>query len=316
VRISLRFSAAVAVLLFGGLQSAALAGEALTTNQPDDSLSFVDLTAMKEVARIKVGGKPAGIALSPDKSRAYITAPDSKELVEVDAVKRIVVRRLKLGGGPLGIAMHPTKQEIYVADWYTHKILIIDAVKFAVVGEIAVGKSPSGLAVTPDGSLLLSADRESDAVSIIDIASRKRIASIPVGKHPFGITIDPSGKRAYTANVKSDDVTVIDIPARKVIGHVPTGRRPYVVALADGRGFSTDQYGGSVTVFDLATLAPIKKIRACDHPEGIEADSSDSNVYVSCWGDDVLLRLDPTALKLTGKAAVGDGPRAFGKFLR
>jgi YVTN family beta-propeller protein len=316
VGILLRSGAAVAALLLGGLQSVALANEALTTNQPADNLSFVNLETMKEVARIKIGGKPAGIALSPDKTRAYITAPDSRELVEVDTVSRSVTRRLLLGGGPLGVAAHPKLPEVYVADWYTHKIVVVDTRKFAVVANIAVGKSPSGLAVTPDGRLLLSADRDSNTVSFVDVASRKRVATIPVGKRPFGITIDDNGSRAYTANVKGDDVTVIDIANRRVVGHVPTGRRPYAVGLADGRGFSTDQYGGTVTAFDLKTLAPIKVIRACDHPEGIEADAAGRNIYVSCWGDNVLLRIDPVALKVTGKASVGDGPRAFGKFLR
>lgn len=315
MRVEFRIGIAVAILLFGGLQTA-LAGEALTTNQPADSLSFVNLATMKEVATLAIGGKPAGIALSPDKSKAYITAADSGELVEVDAVHRTVSRRLKLGGGPVGIAAHPTLPEVYVADWYTHKILVVDVKKWAVVGKIAVGKSPSGLAVTPDGRLLLSADRESDAVSIVDVATRTRVASVPVGTHPFGVTIDAKGARAYTANVKSDDVTVIDIAGRRVIGHVATGRRPYAVALADGRGFSTNQYGSSVTAFDLDTLTPIKTIRACDHPEGIETDASGEHVYVACWGDNLLLRLDPVAITITGKARVGDGPRAFGKFLR
>src|SRR5690606_22057283 len=103
----------------------------------------------------------------------YLTAPDSKELVEVDAVSRKVTRRLKLGGGPVGVAVHPTRHEIYVADWYTHKVIVIDAKTFTVLCNIAVGRSPSGLAVTPDGRLLLSADRESDTVSIVDIAARK-----------------------------------------------------------------------------------------------------------------------------------------------
>ena len=221
-----------------------------------------------------------------------------------------------MGGAPLGIAAHPTRPEVYVADWYAHKIIVVDTAKFAAIAEIPVGKSPSGVAVTPDGRLLLSADRESDAVSIIDIASRSRLASVPVGLHPFGITIDSDGLRAYTANVKSDDVTVIDIAARKAIGKVATGRRPYAVALARGRGFVTDQYGGSVSVFDLATLRPIKAINACDHPEGIQADGAAENVYVACWGDDFLLRVNADTLAVTSKAVVGNGPRSFGKFLR
>jgi YVTN family beta-propeller protein len=183
-----------------------------------------------------------------------------------------------------------------VADWYTHKIRIVDTNKFIVVGETMVGDSPSGLAVTPDGKLLLSADRDSDSVSIVDVASRRVLASIHVGKRPFGITIDGRGERAYTANVKSDDATVIDIAARKVVGSVKTGRRPYAVALAGGRGFVTDQYGGTVTVFDLATLALVERINTCDHAEGIETDAR--------------------KLTVTGKAPVADGPRAFGKFLR
>ena len=111
--------------------------------------------------------------------------------------------------------------------------------------------------------------------------------STSVGR-PFGITIDAAGQRAFTANVKSDDVTVIEIATRKVVGRVAAGRRPYAVALAQGRGFVTDQYGGTVTVFDQSTLQPIKQIEACDHPEGIEPDADGANVYVACWGDDVL----------------------------
>jgi YVTN family beta-propeller protein len=164
--------------------------------------------------------------------------------------------------------------------------------------------------------LLLSADRDSDAVSIIDIATRTRLASVEAGRRPFGITIDGDGQRAFTANVKSDDVTVIEIATRKVIGRVPTGRRPYAVALAHGKGFVTDQYGGTVTVFDQSTLAPIKRIDACDHPEGIEPDADGTNVYLACWGDDVLLRIDPRSLAVTGTVTVGAGPRAFGKFIR
>ncbi|HET6388001.1 beta-propeller fold lactonase family protein [Hyphomicrobium sp.] len=286
------------------------------TDQPSDSVSFVDLKTMKEIGRIKAGSKPAGVALSPDKATAYVTAPDSKELIEIDAISRSVKRRLVLGGAPLGIAAHPSRPEVYVADWYAHKLIIVDTGKLEVSGEVAVGQSPSGLAVTPDGRLLLSADRDSDAISIIDVETRTRLGSVAVGSRPFGITIDGAGARAFTANVKSDDVTVIDIAKRAVVGRVPSGRRPYAVALAQGRGFVTDQYDGTITVFDEKTLTPITRITACDHPEGIEADTSEANVYVACWGDDVLLRIDPKTLQVTGKASTGSGPRAFGKFVR
>ncbi|MFG3590907.1 YncE family protein [Bradyrhizobium sp. RDI18] len=162
--------------------------------------------------------------------------------------------------------------------------------------------------MTPDGKLLLSADRDSDAISIVDVASRKVLASIPVGKRPFGITIDMRGERAYTANVKSDDATVIDIAARKVVGSVKTGRRPYAVALAQGKGFVTDQYGGTVTVFDLATLAPVKRIDTCDHAEGIEADAGEkmftsrAGAKTFCFASILKLAVTGRGQPLTGRA--------------
>src|SRR5262249_51708673 len=123
-------------------------------------------------------------------------------------------------------------------------------------------------------------------------------------------------KRAYTANVATDDVSVIDIPSAKVIATVKVGRRPYAVALAGGRAFVTNQYAGTVSVFDLATFAPLATIAVGGHPEGIAADPAGTYVYVACWFDNVLQRIDVAKLAVAGEAAVGDGPRAFGLFLR
>jgi YVTN family beta-propeller protein len=334
------FSALLTLALGISGAGVAVAGEAIVTNQPGDSLSVVDTATMNVLATIALSGKPAGIALSPGKKIAYVTAPDGKTLFAVDLDNRVVTQRLQVGSGPLGIAAHPVKSEIYVADWYAHKIAVLawrtvpviegdvhmggsgdDAVISArnaevllEVAQIPVGQSPSGLAVTPDGKWLLSADRDSNQVSVIDIESRKVIAAVPVGERPFGITVSPDGTSAYTANVGSDDVTVIDVASRAVRGTVKVGRRPYAVALSGDKGFVTDQYAGTITVFDIETLKAVKTIEACDHPEGIEA--RDGAVYVACWGDNLLLKIDAGTLAVTSKVEVGDGPRAFGKFLR
>jgi DNA-binding beta-propeller fold protein YncE len=111
-------------------------------------------------------------------------------------------------------------------------------------------------------------------------------------------------------------VTVIDLASKTATATVKVGHRPYAVALSAGKGFVTDQGTGTITVFDLATLQQLKTIEACDHPEGIEASGASDAVYVACWGDNLLLKIDPARLEISGKATVGDGPRAFGKFLR
>ena len=88
------------------------------------------------------------------------------------------------------------------------------------------------------------------------------------------------------------------------------------MALAQGKGFVTDQYSGTVSVFDLATLKPLARIEVGDYPEGIETSRDGRAVYVANWESNTLSVIDAATLRVTATLATGDGPRAFGSFLR
>src|SRR5450631_1501924 len=64
--------------------------------------------------------------------------------------------------------------------------------------------------------------------------------------------------------------------------------RTYAVALAQGRGFVTDQYDGTVSVFDLASLAPVKRVTVGDYPEGIMATADAQRIIVANWESNTL----------------------------
>ncbi len=261
----------------------ARAEEAFITNQVADSVTVLDLDAGKAVATIPVAGKPAGIAMAPDGSRAYVTCPDGKALAVIDAAARREVARIDLGGGPLGVAVHPSGSPVYVADSFGNRVQVVDPVSGSITATVSVGNVPSGLAVTPDGNTLIVTERDDNQVALLDTATLARIATIKVGAHPFGVIVDAKGRRAYAANVESDDVSVVDLTEHRLVGTVRVGKRPYVVALARGLGFVTDQYAGKVTVFRLDTLEPLKAIPVGDYPDGIEASADGSHVYVVNW---------------------------------
>lgn len=300
------------------LAGPAAAAEAVVTAQVANLVDIVDLDAGKVLAAIPVAGAPAGVALSPDRRTAYVTRPDGPGLAVIDLASRKVTVTMPLPGGPLGIAVNPVSGEVYVADWYARRILVLAAKPEGLVldGEIAVGQSPSGMALTPDGKTLVVANRESDTISVVDVASRRETKTIATGKHPFGIALDAGAMRAYTANVESNDISAIDLATGTEIGRIKSGERPYVIALAGGRGFVTDQYAGTVTVFDLVTLKPLTSIETGDHPEGIAASADGRFVYATNWGDNTLSVIDTRTLAVTRQIKVDDGPRAFGDFLR
>ena len=292
-----RAALAAGLTLLASAASAEPAREAIVTAQLGGAVEIIDLAAGTVLRRVPVDGAPAGIALSADRKRAYVTRPEGHGIAIIDLDTR---------GGT-----------VYVADWYGHRLFVLTERDGTLSpdGEIGVGASPSGIAVSPDGATLYVANREADTVSVVDAKARRETTVIPVGQHPFGITLDAAAGRAYTANVTGDDVSVLDLAARREIGRVQTGRRPYVIALAQGRGFVTDQYAGSVTAFDLATLKPIADIDVGDHPEGIAADE-DGRLYVANWGDNTLSVLDARTLKVIKTIPTGNGPRSFGTFLR
>jgi len=315
-RAGLRACALLAAILAAAPR--ADAAEAVVTVQLDNRVEIVDLDAGKVVATIPVPGSPAGIALSPDRRTAYVTRPDAPGLGIVDLAARTLTASLPLPGGPLGIACNPRSGAVYVADWYARRVLVLMPGEggLRLDGEIKVGASPSGIVVSPDGATLLVANREGDTVSVVDAAARRETKVIPVGTHPFGLVLDAGKGRAYTANVESNDVSVVDLAEGREIGRIKTGERPYVLALAGGRGFVTDQYSGTVTVFDLDALKVVKTIEVGDHPEGIAASPDGTKLYAANWGSNTLSVVDAKSLAVTGEIKLGDGPRAFGDFIR
>jgi YVTN family beta-propeller protein len=107
---------------------------------------------------------------------------------------------------------------------------------------------------------------------------------------------------------------VIDLSARRVVATLKTGSRPYTVALAAGRIFVANQHADSVSVFDAASLAPVGEVKVGEYPEGVAATRDGANVLVACWFSNELWAIDPVRLSVAGRAATGDGPRAFGLF--
>ena len=90
--------------------------------------------------------QPFGVAISPDKSRIYVTSGGSETVTVIDAPRLMRF-----------IHAHPAP---FVQD--------LSASANYVVARIAVGLNPRGLTLTRDGRTLLVANRLDDSISVID----------------------------------------------------------------------------------------------------------------------------------------------------
>ncbi len=292
----------------------AFADYAYVTNQSSSDLSVIDLDRMIEVGRISMPGQPAGIAVAPEFGAVFTVSPDSKMLRRYGMPAGAPEAERRLDGGPIGVAVDERRGRVFVSDWYNARVFVIAADSLATLNVLSTGSAPAGLALSHDGKWLATADRDANQVSIFDAETLSLRHRVTVGLRPFGVTFSPDG-RLFSADVGSNTATAVDPVSGRVLGHAATRERPYAVAFASGRGFVTNQYDDSVSVFDAQSLATVAVIDTGEYPEGIDTSADGRQIVVANWFSNSLTVIDTESLEIIGEIATGDGPRAFGRFL-
>jgi DNA-binding beta-propeller fold protein YncE/mono/diheme cytochrome c family protein len=127
----------------------------------------------------------------------------------------------------------------------------------------------------------------------------KRI-SIPGDTGWDYITADSEGRRLYVPH--GIEVVVLDLDSGAVVGKVTGLKGVHGVAIAKefGRGFISATDPGSVTIFDLKTLAVIDKLRVGDDPNGIIYDPVTQRVFSADRGSKRVTAIDAQTGKIAG----------------
>ena len=118
------------------------------------------------------------------------------------------------------------------------------------------------------------------------------------------LTADSQDRRLYVSHGK--EMVVIDLESDKVVGRITGFEDVHGTAIARefGRGFISASDPGSVTIFDLKTLAVLEKVRAGDDPNGIIYDPHTKRVFSADRGSKRLTAIDAKTGKIAG--AVND----------
>ncbi len=114
------------------------------------------------------------------------------------------------------------------------------------------------------------------------------------------ITADSEGRRLYVPH--GVEVVVLDLDSGSIIGEIKGLKGVHGVAIARefGRGFISATDPGSVTIFDLKTLAVIDKLRVGDDPNGIIYDSATQRVFSADRGSKRVTAIDAKTGKIAG----------------
>jgi len=94
------------------------------------------------------------------------------------------------------------------------------------------------------------------------------------------LTVDAGARRLYIS--RGTHVMVMDTDSGKIVGDIPDTPGVHGIALAPdlGRGFTSNGREGTVTIFDIKTIAPIgDKVKAGDNPDAILYDPASKRVF-------------------------------------
>jgi len=116
------------------------------------------------------------------------------------------------------------------------------------------------------------------------------------------ITADTQGRRLYVPH--GVEVVVLDLDSGAIVGKISGLNDVHGVAIAleFGRGFIDATDPGSVTIFDLKTLAVIDKIRVGDDPNGIIYDPHTKRIFTADRGSKRLSAIDAKTGKVVAQA--------------
>ena len=114
------------------------------------------------------------------------------------------------------------------------------------------------------------------------------------------LTADSQARRLYVSHGK--EVVVIDLDSGKEVGKITGFEDAHGIAIARefGHGFISATDPGSVTIFDLKTLAVLDKVRVGDDPNGIIYDPKTKRVFSADRGSQRLTAIDAKTGKIAG----------------
>ena len=244
---------------------------------PGNTISVIDLAAMKEVRRVDVTPlrRPHGIVAAGGK--VYFTSEVNRIVARLDPATFQTDWLFGTGqGGTHMVWVNEDQSRIYTCNIGSDSMSILErganpaAAWNATV--VPVGRGPEGFDVTPDGRELWAAHSRDGGVSIIDLQQKKVTGTIDLQtKRSNRLKFTPDGKLALVSDLDAGEVLVIDVAARAVTKKIPLGRMVEGILMQpDGaRAYVAVNGDNYVAVVDLKTLAVTSRIETGRGPDGM-----------------------------------------------
>jgi len=266
--------------------------------------------------------QPAGVAITPDGSRVYVTDVGQNVIEVISTATNTVIFPSTTEGdvsslnGP--IAITPDGSAAFYT-FGTGSVGRFDTSTNNHTATLTVGSTPAGIAVTPNGAFIYVANTGNSTVSVIPNTPNAVLPampfnpittiSLPEGSAPSSIAITPDGKLAYVVN-ENGTFSVISTALNTVTttGSLPATPLDQIAITSDGsQAYVADSEIGEVDVIITASnmlLATPISTGPNSSPFGVAASGSQTKT-LGPPGTTTIFTFNTDTYKITGVTDTG-----------
>ena len=202
----------------------------------DDAKATVFSPDGKQIAEIKVGLEPEGVAISPDGKRVIVTSESTNMLHVIKTPENIIESNILVGSRPRSAIFTNAGDIAYATAEISGEVVKVDINKAKIIktGSTGDAKSkPKDVILSKDEKNIYVAGGRANKVIVMNADSLEIIKGIPVGKRVWGLAMSTDGQRIFTTNGVSGTVSVIDTDKNEVIKTIEVGKFPWGVVVKD-----------------------------------------------------------------------------------
>jgi YVTN family beta-propeller protein len=143
---------------------------AYVTNGTSNTVTVLDLVALRPDRTLRVGENPTGIAVNPKRNEIYVVNTKSGTLSVIDATTNNVVSTIGVHHQPYFISVDAQGGRAYVANSGSNSVSVIDLDQRREIAVAGTGEQPGIAKIAPDMRSLVVSNRGSGSVSVYSVS--------------------------------------------------------------------------------------------------------------------------------------------------
>lgn len=278
----------------------------------DPTISVVDpifgYGGSKLLAMISLHARGKDWALSRDKSRIFISTPESREIAVVETNAWEISRFLSFDNLPDRTVLQPDGHYLWVAYQAapgdpagSSGVAVIDPASLEIKALIPTGAGAHDVVIDDDNRYAFVSNYDEATVTVIDIGTLEKKADIPTAEGPGFMAWSKASRILYVAHQTDGSVSCIDVNKMTVRSRAAAGAGITRIRFApDGRlGFIVNPVNNYLYILDAATDKIIQKGVVETAPDQVVF--SDQLAYIRHRGSETVLMAPLAAVGQEGK---------------